>query len=205
MTLKFALKERIRHGHSCHRAELDLSVRIRRGGVFDTSYVGVQFILDTGADFIVIPVPRAKELGIPFDDTGRALNWRAANGTRHEGFLGEIFVLHESKVNRWPCFFSKLPDQQPLTPTTNPPSDEPIQYRRVPATVGEWAKKQFGDAPDPEELEESKVPPLLLGRAGFLTDYDISISNNTLTVVQSKRGRTGMLERFLRIWGTRKP
>ncbi len=188
--VKLKLKDRTVRGHYCPRPEVPITVRTRQEGG-SVQYLSFPFIIDTGSDVTLVPFSMAKEYFIPFEDTVDVDETSNRNfGASLKGYWGQISIYFRAEAPdppaTLPCFFYLSPASGSKMKEVPLSHGEPgRQQVRQPATdVEDWQTRQLGK----QQPEDSTQPLFILGRAGFLAMYALSIQNGEVIISLRQAG-----------------
>lgn len=173
-----------------------LGVELRCDDKARHAWISFKFTVDTGSDFTVIPIEWVGEYNLALnligDGAGILRSFLTSSGSTAFGFRGNVQLRLKNIVSSWPCIYS-LPHgiteenhalQFLEKLLLSDPSLAHSQYKNSgkakPArTIEEWMRLMF-----PNQV---CTRPALLGRKGFLDDYEILICNEYFQV--SRRNR----------------
>jgi len=168
MRVCIPLEDRIVSGKTCHRPELELSVRSALFG-----RLKLAFVVDTGSDFSSIPLARIEEYGFSYETVDKGVEIQTTEG-HAVGYPAHVEFDLFGRKSHWVCFLTK--PANPPSAQSHPTLEGSRGLRlvsRTPTTIEEWQRRQ---------LDSPRIPPCILGRHGFLDEYSIRIKNGYLTV-----------------------
>jgi hypothetical protein len=180
-TLRVPLSPRHRRGNPCPVPVLTLSVRCV-DDLGQADWKPICFQVDTGTDITILSVTRAEGWGIP-------VPWPPA-GNDHvptantlsgalSGRYGRVQVYLLGRMYEWDCFFADLPVSDDGESVSRPPVHRPTR------SVDDWIER-YSSMSDADEEPPRDQPPLL-GRSGFLAEFNIAIDDSWLTVTRRAR------------------
>jgi hypothetical protein len=129
--------------------------------------VAVDFLVDTGADAIIIPISRALRHNIPFRRSKTPTNIWTVRGSLI-GHPGMCVVRLCGQDFHWRCYFT----EGQITSPTSKPSDTIEQTLDLYQGADETPRRSLGD-----------LPPILLGRDGVLTDFQLILDAYQITLL----------------------
>lgn len=183
------------------RPELPVHLRTQSAG-----WLRLSLIVDTGSDLSIIPIEWVHEYDLTMNlIESNVRSFRTSSGAESFGFRGNLQIKIQNESFSWPCLFSLpsgvdihqaedfLQDLLFVPVTANRPNHRNGQRS---TTVENWMRLMF---------PEFHLRPALLGRRGFLDDFEVLICSDLLRVRRRRAGREAIrslshrLLRFLRI------
>jgi hypothetical protein len=104
MKRKVLIRPGTLNGLPCGAAEVTVSVRTRYG-----TFAPLRFVVDTGATLSAVPIPLARDDGIPFDRSPAAQGTARGLVGSVERFRGAIHLRMFGEEFHWPCDFLDVP------------------------------------------------------------------------------------------------
>jgi hypothetical protein len=152
-------------------------------------------LVDTGSDYCILPIEWVTEYDLTMNLVERTVrSYRTSTGATGYAFRGNLQLKLMGRQHSWPCLFS-LPagveehqaedmlDKILLGSFANQPpppkSGRSVSHER-PTSFGSWLRLQFPDL---------VLRPGLIGRRGFLEDFELRITDEFMVVVRRSRIR----------------
>jgi len=168
-----------------------LSVDLRTQGVDGAPWVAVPLIVDSGSDISIIPVEWVSEYGLALNLAEASIrSYRTSSGAESFGIRTDLDLKLDGKLWRWPCIYS-LPTNmslevaegflEQLVISNQLPRIDSKRPRATPArtavdTIEDWFRVVGSN--------QNSERPGLLGRKGFLDEFEVLLCNQYLRVSQ---------------------
>jgi hypothetical protein len=185
-----------------------LSVDLRTQGVEGAHWVTVPLIVDSGSDISIIPIEWVSEYGLALKLAAASIrSFRTSSGAESFGIRTDLDLKLDGKLWRWPCIYS-LPTTmsldlaegflEQLMISSQPPRIEFSKPRATPVrnaldTIEDWFRVVGSN--------QNTERPGLLGRKGFLDEFEVLLCNHYLRVSQRSSVKEYLRRTQARLFG----
>ena len=160
----------------------------------DGDWLAFDLLADTGSDVCIIPIEWVVEYGLEMRlEDNPVRTFRASTGADGYAFRGSVGIRLDGRQRHWPCLFS-LPsgiseeqargalDELSLASLRSGTGHGGTTAAFHPPSVEAWSRLSFPD----QALRTG-----ILGRRGFLDDFELRITSDHLVILRRSWVRDG--------------
>ncbi len=183
--------------HTRERSRPRVRAELRGDGNGD--WVSLDVTVDTGSDITLIPIEWVSEYGLALNLIELTVRtYRTSSGSDGFGFRGNVQVRLSGRQFSWPCLYTLPPAVTELEEATALLNDLNLARVRQPpppakpgsgvaktlthhvTTLESWMRRACPDL---------QLRPILLGRQGFLEDFEVLICSDYMQLTRRSRWR----------------